>query len=86
MKAGHLEWLVDILHDAGTFEVAYTLEGSHPIGLTWQSIQAWSSLTDTKLTKGWWSVLRQMSAAYAETLSSANKAYEFEAPFDPGKE
>lgn len=80
---GPLSWLVDLALDAGLPKIAYTMNGSHAVGLDWSDIVAWIEGADMQeLHGGWRRDIILLSRAYAN-MSNAAMDFACQVPFEP---
>jgi len=74
---------VDLAQDAGLPKLAYTMSGSHAVGLDWADIVAWiegAQIDD--LHSGWRRDIMVLSRAHANT-SNAAMDFACQVPFEP---
>jgi hypothetical protein len=74
---------VDLAQDAGIPKLAYTMNGSHAVGLEWSDIVAWiegAGLHD--LHGGWRRDIMLLSRAHA-SMANAARDFSCQVPFEP---
>lgn len=85
MDAGPLDWLVDLMHDAGACRREITMSGALYSGLGWPEIVAWIEGSQQQdIPPRFRRDVMILSERYASQVNAAQELA-CEAPFDPGK-
>lgn len=82
VKPGPLEWLVDLLFDAGAYRQEVGMDGLQYLPLGWFDLKNWSEMTGTKLSPTFYRGLIRLSATLVNQIV-ASRETDCPAPFDP---
>jgi hypothetical protein len=81
VEPGPLEWLIDMMHDAGSVAVEMGGMGAAYRGLNWSEIVAWITGAELQDVGPFWR--RQVMRLSAALASEMNRASEADAPYEP---
>ena len=80
---GPLDWLLELLHEAGSVRQEATMNGMEYLPLSWRELYYWSQCTGQDLNPFWMRELMKLSGILAKQITDSFQI-ECQAPFDPG--